>query len=489
MQLLEAGADFAGGRYQIVRVLSAGGMGVVYEVVHRDTLRHRALKLMLPQLLLDDDMRARFTREGIVTAGIESEHLVEVFDVGIDAHTRAPFLVMELLRGEDLGARLQRRERTKPSDALEIVAQITRALDKTHAAGIVHRDLKPENLFVTHRDDGSLRMRILDFGIAKLVDLTGARAKDTRSVGTPLYMAPEQMTGQSSDIGPPADVYALAHIVFTLLVGMPYFQVEADSSDNVLGLMFKVSNGTVDPATKRSEAAGVELPQSFDAWFTRATCLQPSARFGSAGQLLKELRDVLKDAPEVLPTVASTRRKVAFSETVRLSDPPADASVSGKPVPVALTPVPPLQTRPTETGAVPSSRTLATPSAQQKKLTRAPIVLGATAVALVLGFGGYAALRDTGDKNGPSGVTTNVEAEPVVASSGISSDVPNITVGAAPESAKPSASGPISGTALSASASASVSAKPQTVKTAPRATTTPVGPTTAAPTVWGGPRR
>src|SRR5207253_416896 len=82
----------------------------------RDTKRHRALKLMLPQLLLDDDMRARFTREGIMTAGIESEHLVEVFDVGVDAQTRAPFLVMELLRGEDLGARLKRGERTRPAE-------------------------------------------------------------------------------------------------------------------------------------------------------------------------------------------------------------------------------------------------------------------------------------------------------------------------------------------------------------------------------------
>ncbi|MBL9023443.1 MAG: serine/threonine protein kinase, partial [Myxococcales bacterium] len=228
MQLLKPGTLFAGGRYEIVRTISAGGMGVVYEALHRDTRRHRALKVMLPQALLDDDLRARFSREGVVTAGIESEHLVEVFDIGIDEETRAPFLVMELLRGEDLGARLGRRERTSPSELLEIFEQICRALARTHAAGVVHRDLKPENLFVTHREDGSLRMRILDFGIAKVVD--SKESKNTRSIGTPLYMAPEQMTGKSAHIGPHVDIYALGQIAFTLLAGAPYFQREAEES-------------------------------------------------------------------------------------------------------------------------------------------------------------------------------------------------------------------------------------------------------------------
>jgi serine/threonine protein kinase len=209
-----------------------------------------------------------------VTAGIESEHLVEVFDIGIDEDTQSPFLVMELLRGEDLGARLERGERTRPAELVSIFEQVARALDKTHEAGVIHRDLKPENLFVTRRDDGSLKMRILDFGIAKLMEGRGAK-KSTRSVGTPLYMAPEQMTGDAEELGPAADVYALGHIAFTLLVGSAYFEPEARTAPSALGLMAKVCSGAVDPASKRAAALGLELSPKLDAWFARATALQP----------------------------------------------------------------------------------------------------------------------------------------------------------------------------------------------------------------------
>ena len=148
---------------------------------------------------------------------------------------------------------MTRGERTKPAEVIEIVTLIARALDKTHKAGIVHRDLKPENLFVTERDDGTMRMRILDFGIAKLVERTGVRGKDTRSVGTTLYMAPEQMTGQSIDIGPAADVYASGTSLHSAR-RLPYFQREA-RVDNVLGLMFK-SPSHRDRASRRAELAG-----------------------------------------------------------------------------------------------------------------------------------------------------------------------------------------------------------------------------------------
>ena len=487
MQLLEPGADFGGGRYRIVRVLSAGGMGVVYEVLQRDTKRHRALKLMLPQLLLDDDMRARFTREGIVTAGIESEHLVEVFDVGVDEQTRAPFLVMELLRGEDLGARITRGERTPPAEVLEIVTQLARALDKTHKAGVVHRDLKPENLFVTQRDDGSMRMRILDFGIAKLVERTGvARNKDTRSVGTPMYMAPEQMTGQASDIGPAADIYALGHITFTLLVGSPYFRREAETSDNILGLMFKVSGGTVEPATFRAANVGVELPASFDEWFAKATKLDPSQRFASAGELLRALRTVLSSAPAALVTMRSESGDVPFSRTVPIESYEARSRGAESSGPGALTPVPLLETNPAESGAVPSSRTLA--GARPKPRSGLLVGVG-LAAAGVLGVAGYVLFAGgPTESNGPSGVATSVapEASTPAASATAGEALPEITIGPPPSasvSAPPveSASAPTSGGAPSA--------KPVVGKPPVRTTKTAAPTATATPTVWGGPRR
>jgi serine/threonine protein kinase len=352
MMLLQPGAEFAG-RYEIVRVLSTGGMGVVYEVLHRDTQRKRALKLMLPSLLADDDMRARFAREATVTAAIESEHLVEVFDAGVDKETGCPFLVMELLRGEDLGARLTRAERTSPRDVLYIFDQLTRAIVRTHEAGIVHRDLKPENVFVTKREDGYIRMKILDFGIAKLVDRGG---KSTRSVGTPIYMAPEQMTGKG--VGASADLYALGQIAFTLLVGQPYFMKEAETSENVLSLMYAVGTGTVDPATMRGRELGVELPAAFDAWFARATHRDATSRFASAKQQLDALHGVLDSAPDVLPVSSgAVRRQAAFGATEAMTPAPAGSPAAAG---LAATP-PPLAPASVDRSAAPARTHLSAP--------------------------------------------------------------------------------------------------------------------------------
>src|SRR4051812_166825 len=147
--------------YRVVRRIKAGGMGAIYEVVHLGTRRRRALKVLLPALVADAAQRERFTREATVTAEVKSEHLVEVFDAGIDAATEMPFLVMELLQGEDLGELLARRGRLEPGEVVDLLGQAARALDKTHAAGVVHRDLKPGNVFVSRRDDGSPWVKLL----------------------------------------------------------------------------------------------------------------------------------------------------------------------------------------------------------------------------------------------------------------------------------------------------------------------------------------
>src|SRR4029077_21112745 len=134
-----------------------------------------------------------FHLEGRVTGDIESDHLVRISDAGVDDATGMPFLVMDLLRGEDLGATLKQRGPIPPAEAVTFLSQVALALDKTHAAGIVHRDLKPENLFVTRRDDGPPCVKILDFGIAKVIAQSQATQHTTEAIGTPLYMAPEQI--------------------------------------------------------------------------------------------------------------------------------------------------------------------------------------------------------------------------------------------------------------------------------------------------------
>ena len=142
-------------------------MGAVFEVVHLETQRRRALKVMLPELLANRQLRERFQMEARITANVESEYIVDVFDAGIDDATGMPFLVMELLNGEDLAKVVERAGRLNGEQVVTYLRQVASALDKTHAAGIVHRDLKPENLFLTHREDGTPRVKILDFGIPR----------------------------------------------------------------------------------------------------------------------------------------------------------------------------------------------------------------------------------------------------------------------------------------------------------------------------------
>ena len=333
---LSAGQIFHG-RYEIVRCLKAGGMGAVYECIHLKTRKHRALKVMLPQILADASMRDRFELEARVTADIESEHIVETFDAGVDDATGAPFLVMELLRGEDLRSILKNRGPLPASETVVLLSQAALALDKTHAAGIVHRDLKPDNLFVTIRDDGTPRLKVLDFGIAKVVADGGHSIQQTAMIGTPLYMSHEQILGEGT-IGPRADIYALGHIAFTLLTGAPYWADEQKASPALYVFLGNVMSGAQELPTVRAARRGVALPLMFDAWFARATARVASERFDGASTLVRELAVVLEvAAPRLgsLPFLAPDSRTTAPSladpappavKPARVAEPPKGAA-------------------------------------------------------------------------------------------------------------------------------------------------------------------
>src|SRR5258708_121537 len=157
------------GRYRIVRLIKAGGMGAGYEALHEQTRRRVALKVMRPEIVSDPVSRQRFAQEAQVATIIESKHVVDVMDAGVDDQTGIPFLVMEFLLGEELGDLVERAGRLAPGDVVAFLSQAARALDKAHARGVVHRDLKPENLFISLRDDEPPTLKILDFGIAKVL--------------------------------------------------------------------------------------------------------------------------------------------------------------------------------------------------------------------------------------------------------------------------------------------------------------------------------
>src|SRR5262249_27741254 len=154
---------------------------------------------------------------------------------------------------------LEKRGRFGLEETVLLLSQAALALEKTHAAGIVHRDLKPQNLFLTTHDDGSPRLKLLDFGIAKVVADSETTAKNTAMIGTPVYMSPEQIRGDGT-IGPRSDVYAVGHIAYALLTGEAYWDEEKRSSPSMFAFLSKVMAGVQEPPTVRARRRGVALP-------------------------------------------------------------------------------------------------------------------------------------------------------------------------------------------------------------------------------------
>ncbi len=297
-------------RYRIARVIAAGGMGAVYECVHIETERKRALKVMHAHFVQSPELRDRFKREAKVAAQIDSEFIVDVFDAGVDEPSGMPFLVMELLKGEELGKRLERVGRFAPPDAITYLWQTALALDKTHKANIVHRDLKPENLFLTQREDGPPRIKVLDFGVAKFVAETGTSGA-TRSLGTPLYMSPEQFRSQR--VSPASDIFALSLMAYTLLVGEAYWSTEASGDVDIIGFGMKAVFGPTEPATVRAARRGVTLPAAFDAWFFRSTASDPTVRPTTASACIAALGEAFGLNPARMSGLGSSDPLPALS--------------------------------------------------------------------------------------------------------------------------------------------------------------------------------
>jgi len=434
--------------YEVVSCIKSGGMGAVYQVLDHRTRRRRALKLMLPAIVPDAEWRKRFKLETTVTSEIDSEHIVETFDAGVDLDSGAPFMVMELLKGEDLGALVKRRGGLPPGEVVELLHQAALALERTHAAGIVHRDLKPENLFVTRRDDGSPRLKILDFGIAKLVSEGAQRAKQTAALGTPLYMAPEQIRGEGT-IGPRADLYSMGHIAYTLLAGEAYWLEDARRAPAMYDLLVALMAGASEAPSARAARRGIALPPAFDAWFARATAPAPEQRFASASSQAEALAAALGAAPAA--DVTQTR-----SDQV---PPPATPHLP-RPVPTLGPPPAPHPAARTD-AAVSTTRSPGPP-----RRSSLPLLVVA-ALVVVLGLG-VAALRLAGS-GGPPGAAAGANAAVGSTSSAASS-------AALARSASP-ASSEAPATAKSAAGRPATSAQPPgttTPRSAPKGATRPV---------------
>ncbi len=230
------------GRYRLQGILGEGGMAIVYEGEHVAIGKRVAIKIVQSLFANDDEIVSRFEREARSASAVESEHIVHVFDVGADPELGL-FLVMELLKGEDLGHVLARRGRLDPIFACGIVMQAALGLEKAHAAGIAHRDLKPANVFLVERDDGTTLVKLVDFGIAKVMreahDARFSKKGITRrgmAIGTPQYMSPEQAQGLDS-VDHRTDVYSLGAVLFEAVAGRPYMEERATYEQTILQLI------------------------------------------------------------------------------------------------------------------------------------------------------------------------------------------------------------------------------------------------------------
>ncbi len=291
-ETLSAGQVIAG-RYRVERCLGQGGMGSVYLVHHLHTEQAFALKMLHPDVVADAQAVERFRREAQAPARIGSDHVVRVSDADTAPELDgAPFLVMEYLRGRDLEYEVTARGKLPPGEVLLYLSQTAKALDKAHAMGIVHRDLKPENLFLTERDDGAVAIKVLDFGIAKVMENApgGAATKTATGAvfGTPLYMAPEQAKGENKKVCGQTDVFALGLIAHKLLSGKDMW-----TPNSMAHLVALVAFEPLPPPSSR----GGGLGPAFDKWFAKCCDHDIAKRFATAGEAVAELTKVLGEKP------------------------------------------------------------------------------------------------------------------------------------------------------------------------------------------------
>jgi serine/threonine-protein kinase len=209
-----------GGKYEVARLLGAGAMGTVYEAVHTLTRRRVAIKLLHAHLSTDPSTIERFIREAQSASRISHPNVVGILDMGQDAESGAYFMVQEFLTGVTLRQRLRERGRLSVDEAIEIIEPAVSALVAAHERGIVHRDIKPENIFLAVDAQGKEVTKLIDFGLSKLISehdrlaITGSG----HLLGTPYYMAPEQLRGQT-DVDARADVWAFGVVLFELVAG------------------------------------------------------------------------------------------------------------------------------------------------------------------------------------------------------------------------------------------------------------------------------
>jgi len=292
--------DILADKYRVERVLGQGGMGVVVAARHLHLGESVAIKFLLPLAATNPEAVLRFSREARAAARIKSEHVGRVYDVDT-LPSGAPYMVMEFLEGEDLGALLAKKGPLPFSTALDYLVQACEAIAVAHAAGVVHRDLKPSNLFITRRPDGSPCIKVIDFGISKVLPrdqedvASGELTHSAMMMGSPYYMPPEQMRS-AREVDGRADVWSLGCILFALLTGAPPF-----SGETVIGVFESILRGVPPVESRRPDA-----PSGFDAVLARALEPEPEDRYADVAAFCVALTPFA--SPEARRSIARVSR-------------------------------------------------------------------------------------------------------------------------------------------------------------------------------------
>lgn len=305
-------------KYRIGPKLGEGGMGAVYEAVNTTTGRRVAVKIIAESAKALPELLARFEREARAAGAIESQHIAQVLDAGVDATTKTPFMVMEHLDGEDLRALFERLGPLAPDLALRIVTQAALGLEKAHRAGFVHRDVKPANVFLAKRDAGERVVKVLDFGVAKVrVDPLSTREGDalTRTgslVGSPRYMSPEQARGKKT-LDHRADIWGLGAVLYELLGGT----TPHEDADSLGELILMLCSKPVPSVRERATWVSPQVADIVD----RCLATDPNDRYASMTELVRATSALLPDGWSIQEDMLA-----ASPEAARAEPPPPDAS-------------------------------------------------------------------------------------------------------------------------------------------------------------------
>ena len=266
------------GKFEISRRLGRGGMGAVYEGYDRSLERRVAIKTLTTEIVSDEDIRCRFEREARAAAKLQHPNIITIFELGNFDCSEMPYIVMEYLEGTDLSEIISWESSVPFASALGIASQLCHGLDFAHVHEVVHRDVKPSN--VRYLDDG--QVKIMDFGIARMAGVAQITQSDV-VVGTPHYMSPERILGESIDGR--SDIFSVGCILYEMLTGERPFQ-----ADSTTGILYKIVH---EPPPKILDLYP-DLPDEVQEILSRALAGKPGERFRTAGEMAQELEALMR---------------------------------------------------------------------------------------------------------------------------------------------------------------------------------------------------